>query len=136
MIFQYKSYEIFYEVSGELPSSKEVIIILNGIMMSTASWTIFNETFSENNVFIRYDMIDQGASTKVDFQYTQELQVEVLAALINHLNLSQVNLVGISYGASVALQYSIKHIDKVKKLVIANGVAKTSPWLKDIGDGC
>lgn len=135
MILEYKNYKIHYQVDGDITNSKETLIILNGIMMSTVSWDVFVDAFTENNVLIRYDMIDQGESTKVDFQYTQELQVEILNALIDHLKLEKTNLVGISYGASVALQYSCKYPDKVNKLVIANGVAKTSPWLKAIGDG-
>lgn len=135
MILEYKNYKIHYQVDGDLKSSKETMIILNGIMMSIVSWDIFVDAFTKDNVLIRYDMIDQGNSTKVDFQYTQELQVEILQALINHLKLEKTNLVGISYGASVALQYSIRYPDKVDKLVIANGVAKTSSWLKAIGDG-
>ncbi|AIO18937.1 Putative aminoacrylate hydrolase RutD [Candidatus Izimaplasma bacterium HR1] len=135
MIFNYKDYHINYLVDGDLNSDKEVIIILNGIMMSTASWEMFVDVLSKDNVLVRFDMIDQGESSKVDFQYTQELQVEVLDALINHLELKKPNLVGISYGSSVALQYSIKFPSKINRMVIANGVAKTSPWLKAIGDG-
>ncbi len=135
MIFRYKEYDIHYIVDGDLNSNKEPFIILNGIMMSTVSWAIFKDAFTKNNVLIRYDMIDQGETTKVNSTYTQELQVEILDALINHLKLQTVNLVGISYGASIALQYSTRFSDKVHKLVISNGVAKTSPWLKAIGDG-
>lgn len=135
MILNYKDLEISYTVDGDITSGKEVMVILNGIMMSTASWAIFKEAFSKDNVLVRYDMVDQGDSTYVDYNYTQDLQVQVLDALITHLKLEKANLVGISYGASVALQYSCKYPNKVKKLVVANGVAKTSPWLKAIGDG-
>ena len=135
MILKYKDYQINYVVDGDLNSNKKVIIILNGIMMSVASWEIFVKDFGKDNILIRYDMIDQGESTKVDFQYTQEIQVKVLDALVRHLELKKVNLVGISYGASVALQYAIEFPDLVDRMVIANGVAKTSPWLKAIGDG-
>lgn len=103
--------------------------------MSTLSWEIFKKDLSKDTVLLRFDMIDQGQSSKVDFQYTQELQVDVLDHLIDFIDSENINLVGISYGASVALQYTIKHQDKVKRLFLANGVAKTSPWLKDIGDG-
>lgn len=135
MILNYKDLKINYLIDGDLSSGKEVMIILNGIMMSTLSWTMFKDTFSTDNVLVRYDMVDQGESTYVDYNYTQDLQVDVLEALMNHLNLESTNLVGISYGASVALEYSCKYPNRVKKMVVANGVAKTSSWLKAIGDG-
>jgi len=132
---KHNDFNIKYIVDGDLKSDKEIIILVNGIMMSTLSWEIFKESLSENNTLIRFDMIDQGESSKSETNYTLDLQVEVLNTLINELKLKKVNLVGISYGASVALKYSIKYPDTVKKLILANGVAKTSSWLKAIGDG-
>ncbi len=131
----YKNYSIFYQIDNPNSDNTIPIILLNGIMMSAASWDIFKDAFSENNTLIRFDMIDQGLSSKSQENYTQEIQVDILHELMNHLNIDKANIVGISYGASVALQFAIKHQDKVNKLVIANGVAKTSKWLKAIGDG-
>jgi pimeloyl-ACP methyl ester carboxylesterase len=80
-------------------------------------------------------MVDQGKSSTVDYQYTQELQVEVLKGLLDHLQLQKVHIVGISYGASISLQFAAKFPNYIDKMVVANVVAKTSPWLKSIGDG-
>jgi|LGVE01.1.fsa_nt_gb pimeloyl-ACP methyl ester carboxylesterase len=134
-IYKYKSYNINYLIDGDLNSNKEIIIILNGIMMSTKSWEIFVEPFTKNNTLIRYDMFDQGESSKLDKDYTQEIQVELLKELMDYLNIDKANLVGISYGASVALQFAVKHEEYIEKMVVANVVSKTSEWLKAIGDG-
>ena len=42
---------------------------------------------------------------------------------------------GISYGGEIALQYALAHPNRVTKLILANTCARTSPWLKKIGDG-
>lgn len=133
--YKYKIYDINYVVDGDLNSGKEIIIILNGIMMSSKSWEIFVKSFTKNNVLIRYDMFDQGETSKLDYDYTQEIQVELLKHLLDHLNVKKVNIVGISYGASVALQFSVKYGNYINKMVVANVVSKTSEWLKAIGDG-
>ncbi len=130
---KFKDYDIHYILEGD--TSKPIIVLLNGIMMSTASWEIFKEDFTKDNALLRYDMLDQGLSSKATEQYTQEVQVDLLFHLLNELNINKANLIGISYGTSVALQFAIKHPTKVDKLFIANGVAKTKPWLKAIGDG-
>lgn len=134
-VLQYKNHSIYYVVDGDLTSGKPVIIILNGIMMSTLSWEQFKPAFSAHNTLIRFDMLDQGASSKATSQYTQEVQVDILFQLLQELKLSTVNLVGISYGASIALQFSVKYPQLVEKLIVANAVMKTSSWLKAIGDG-
>jgi len=133
--FTYQNKEMYYELSGEQEKGKEVLVILNGIMMSTKSWEPFKEAFSKDFLLLRYDMFDQGQSASLEETYTQEVQVDLLDALFKHLDIDKANIVGISYGASIALQFARKYPNKVKRMIIANGVAKTSPWLKDIGDG-
>lgn len=127
--FKYKKYDIYYDVKG----SGKPIVLLNGIMMSTLSWEPFVNSLMQNNTLIRLDFIDQGKSSKVDFNYTHEIQIEVLKALLDHLNLKQVNLVGISYGSEVALGFTIKYQDYVDRLLLFNTAAYTSSWLKEIG---
>ncbi|QMS85976.1 alpha/beta fold hydrolase [Candidatus Xianfuyuplasma coldseepsis] len=134
-IFEYKKYRIYYTIDGANKTDAIPVIILNGIMMSTVSWDAFIPAFTEHHPVIRYDMLDQGQSTKMNTTYTQELQVEILHHLLMYLKIKEVNIVGISYGASVALQYAAKYPKTVQHLVVANAVAKTSPWLKAIGDG-
>lgn len=130
--FNYQDYEFYYEVHGDMTNP---FILLNGIMMSTKSWTIFVEEFSENNTLILFDFLDQGQSSKATKPYTQAFQVEVLKAFVDFLKLKHVPLVGISYGGEVALQFVTKYPDYVSRLVLFNTCAYTSPWLKDIGDG-
>ena len=128
--------KIYYEIHG---NTGEPIIFLNGIMMSTASWKPFIETFSRNNILILVDFFDQGQSERLDFAYTQSLQVEVLDAVIEKLRAElwheKYTLMGISYGGEVALQYTLAHPERVRRLILANTCARTSGWLKKIGDG-
>jgi 3-oxoadipate enol-lactonase len=128
--FQFNNKTIFYTTYG----SGNPILLLNGIMMSTNSWKPFVETFSKDNFLILVDFLDQGQSDKlVGQEYTQVIQVALLVALLDHLKITQVNVVGISYGGSVALQFTIAHPDRVKRLVLFNATAHTSAWLMDIG---
>lgn len=124
--------KIYYETYGQ----GKPIVLLNGIMMSTLSWQYFIDIFSVNNQLILMDFFDQGRSDKLEgVQYTLDIQVEALKALFDELKLMRVNLVGISYGGEVALQFSVKYQEYVESLVLFNTTANTSPWLKDIGTG-
>lgn len=129
-ILNYKGRNIYYDVQGEgLP-----ILILNGIMMSTKSWEPFVESLSEHNMLIRLDFIDQGQSDKLENSvYNQEIQVDIVDTLLSHLKLDQINLVGISYGGEVAIQYAAKYPSKVRRLILFNTTAYTSPWLAETG---
>ncbi len=129
-VFRFQDQDIYFEEHGK----GRPLVLLNGIMMSTKSWDLFVASFSQNNRLILVDFIDQGQSGAMDRPYTQALQVSMLKALLDHLELATVNLVGISYGGEVALRFAVDHTHRVDRLVLFNTAARTTPWLKDIGD--
>ena len=135
MLFQNK--KVYYEVHGD---SGEPIVLLNGIMMSTTSWTAFVETMSQHNHVILVDFFDQGQSARLNGEvYDQSLQVELLDAVLEEVAgqiwYERFTLMGISYGGEVAVQYALAHPNRVRRLVLANTCGRTSGWLKKIGDG-
>ena len=128
--FLFQNKEVFYDVQGE----GRPIILLNGIMMSVASYNTFVNSVSANNKLVRVDFFDQGNSARlVDEPYTQDLQVDLLHALIEHLELKNVTVCGVSYGGEVAMKHAIKYPEDVERLILANTAAWTSNWLRDIG---
>ena len=130
--FNHLGKNIYYICEGE----GKPILILNGIMMSTKSWQAFVPSLTAQNRLIRFDFLDQGQSDKLEGEtYTQAIQVDLIKALLDHLGLAKVSIVGISYGGSVAIQFSIKYPDAVDRLMLFNAAAYTSPWLNDIGKG-
>ncbi|GAA0757081.1 MULTISPECIES: alpha/beta hydrolase [Clostridium] len=128
---KYNEKNIYYEVHGE----GEVIVILNGIMMSHMSWKAFIPELSRNNKVVLLDFLDQGKSDKMDSLYKQDLQVEVVKAVIDKLELNKINLFGISYGGEVALQFALKYKNLLNKLILFNTTSNTNSWLQDIGRG-
>lgn len=128
--FKFRDKDIFYRTVGE----GAPLLVMNGIMMSTRSWIPFEQHFSQNNQLILLDLLDQGESEKMDCEFTQEIQVDVVLALLEELELDKVSILGTSYGGEVALQFAAKYPDKVNRMVLANTVAKTNAWLKEIGE--
>ena len=129
--FPYDKYRVYYEEHGK----GKPLVVLNGIMMSTASWKEFIEPFSANNRLILVDFLDQGRSDKlVGMEYDHEIQVELVKALLDFLDLDKVCLMGISYGSEVAQEFTLKYQERVERLLLFNATARTGPWLGDIGD--
>jgi pimeloyl-ACP methyl ester carboxylesterase len=102
--------------------------------MSTRSWIPFEKHLSRENMLVFLDLLDQGESDKMDRNFEQSLQAEVVCALLSHLALEKVSILGTSYGGEVALQFAAKYPEKVDRMVLANTVARTNAWLKEIGD--
>lgn len=127
------NYNIYYEIHGN--EEGEPLVILNGLMMSTASWAPFIDVFSKYKLIL-VDMIDQGKSSKaVGEFYTQDRQADMLKEFFDKLDLDKVNLFGISYGSEVALRFALKYQQKLKSLILANSTSRTNEHLKDSGRG-
>lgn len=134
LIFRDK--KVHYEVHGNVG---EPIVLLNGIMMSTASWKPFIEGMTRNNTLVLVDFFDQGQSERMTESYDHSIQVELLDAVLEEVSAQlwyeKFTLMGISYGGEVAIQYALAHPKRVRRLVLANTCGRTSSWLKKIGDG-
>lgn len=127
--FTYLDKNIYYDVTGQ----GDPVLLLNGIMMSTKSWEPFKDALSKHFSFIRVDFLDQGQSDSFETNYTQAVQVELVKSLLDHLNLSKVHLVGISYGGEIALQFAAKYPKLVDRLIVYNSVAYTTYTLQETG---
>lgn len=127
--FQFEGKEVYYEVHGQ----GEPLLLLNGIFMSTASWAAFVPSYSRQNQLILVDFLDQGKSQKLSGEYKQDVHVETIRSLLEHLRLTRVSVVGISYGGEVAMQLVLRYPELVRKLVLANSTCHTNPWLTDMG---
>lgn len=130
--FDFEGKKVYYEVHGECG---EPLLILNGIMMSTNSWKPLLKNLTKNNVAILVDFLDQGQSSRMTESYDHSIQVRLLDALLDVLPYERVSIMGISYGGEVAIQYAVAHPERVRRLVLSNTCARTSDWLRKIGDG-
>ena len=128
--------KVYYEVHG---NGGTPIVLLNGIMMSTASWKPFIECMTKHNTLVLVDFFDQGQSARMTEDYTHSIQVELLNALLEELSgqlwYESFNIMGISYGGEVAVQFALKYPKRVRRLILANTCGRTSSWLRKIGDG-
>lgn len=123
--------QIYYETHGDgFP-----LVLLNGIMMSTKSWAPFIEVLSKRHRLILMDFFDQGQSDKMSESYDHSIQVDAIFAVLDDLKIETADLVGISYGAQIALQAALKAPKRIRRLVIANAGIKTAKLLAEIGRG-
>ncbi|WP_077369298.1 alpha/beta fold hydrolase [Anaerosalibacter sp. Marseille-P3206] len=120
---------IYYREHG----SGEVIVFLNGLMMSVASWSPFIKIVSSEYKMLLVDLIDQGRSDSADGQYSQNLNVEILKQLLDELGYEKVHLFGMSYGGEVAQLFTLKYDYMVSSLILSNTTSCTDNHMKELG---
>jgi 3-oxoadipate enol-lactonase len=119
---------LYYEFHG--PEDGEVIVLSNGIMMSTASWFFQTEALSKHFRVLLYDCRGMWKSDHPDGPYSMEMHADDLAGLLDALGIKKAHIAGISYGSEISLVFALRHPGKTKSLVVIDGVSEVPLLLK------
>lgn len=114
--FRFGEYEIAYEEKGQ----GEPLIFLHNGGMDHQIWEHQIKHFSRTHRVFAIDHLGFGESDKPRRELPLSLYSDAVAAFIDGLGLGRVNLVGNCMGSATAFDYSLRHPEKVKRLVLCN----------------
>ncbi len=110
---------LYYETIAQQPANPWVVF-LNGTAQTTLYWRPLAPHLSAEFNLLFYDARAQGRSDLGAIPLTLEGHVDDLTALLQQLNLTRVNLVGLSHGARVALRLALDRPKLVRRLVLGS----------------
>lgn len=125
--------DLYYELHG--PDGAPVLVLSNGILMTTASWMHQTPVLSRRYRLLLYDCRGQGQSGHPDGPYTMGLHAEDLAALLDALGIGAAHIAGISYGAELSLVFACRYPERTRSLIVASAVSEVHPLLRGIVQG-
>ncbi|MBN1059169.1 alpha/beta fold hydrolase [Clostridium botulinum] len=113
--FEYKNYNIYYKEYGEgVP-----LILIHGDSASSKMFMTELKFYSKNFRVITLDLVGQGKSQRVSelpFNYWH-FNSMLIIELCNHIGISNVNLLGTSGGAIVALNAALEKPNLFNKII-------------------
>jgi pimeloyl-ACP methyl ester carboxylesterase len=114
-----KGYNIHYVEVGE----GETLLLIPGAFSTYRHWNRMIPYLSKYYRLLCIDYIGVGDSDKPrsGFGYTIEEQADLIAKMIESLQISKVHILGVSYGGAIALNLSARYPDKVGKIVSIEG---------------
>jgi pimeloyl-ACP methyl ester carboxylesterase/DNA-binding CsgD family transcriptional regulator len=86
-------------------------------------WRHWFDLFSRHHTLHRYDVRGTGLSDRVEHNLAFDRQVADLELVVDALDLKRFSLLGISQGASVAIEYAARHPERVDRIVVVCGFA-------------
>ena len=133
---------LYYETIG-FELARPVVIFLNGTMQTTMYWKVIAASLKPEFRTLIYDARGQGESELGETPLSLDLHIQDLCALIRHLELGPVCLVGLSHGAFLAYAMARRMPTLVRRLVMCS-IGIRAPmrarlivrsWLKVIQSG-
>ncbi|QVK20964.1 alpha/beta hydrolase [Mycoplasmatota bacterium] len=128
--FEYKESQLFYEVKGN-NDGDEVIAFFNGVMASTNSWINQYPIFEKLGYkVLLHDFKGQLKSDKPIGPYTFKDHAKEAKALMDHLKIKKVHIIGTSYGGEVAMRFAIEYPEVTKSISIIDSVSELDSVLE------
>jgi 3-oxoadipate enol-lactonase len=121
---------LYYELHGS--ADAEVLVLSNGVLMSTASWAYQTPVLSQHYRLLLYDCRGMWQSEHPPGPYSMELHADDLAALLAGLGISRAHIGGISYGAEISMVFALKYPEKTRSLVLSSAVSQVDRVLRAV----
>jgi pimeloyl-ACP methyl ester carboxylesterase/DNA-binding CsgD family transcriptional regulator len=118
--------KLAYAGSGGGPALLKTANWLNHLDYDWRSpvWNHWFTLLSQHHTLYRYDQRGSGLSDRVDANLTFERQVADLEQIADAAAPGRFALLGISQGAAVAIEYAVRHPDRVSHVVLHGGFAR------------
>lgn len=130
----FNGFKTWYAIYGDLQSGKTPLIVLHGGPgYPHHHLQNLSELAQNGYAVILYDQLGCGKSDRPDDPelWTIQLFIDELNALRKELDLSEVNILGHSWGGTLALEYMFTKPQGVNKLVLSSPLVDTSLWVEE-----
>jgi aminoacrylate hydrolase len=116
----------YYELHGD--PSAEPVLLITGLGGVSTSWGPQIQHFSEKYHVILPDQRGTGRTTHTKEGLTTEQLAEDVAALVEHLDLGPVHVVGASTGGAIGQHLTLNHPELVRSLTLSGSFARFDDW--------
>lgn len=120
--------QVYYELHG--PEGADVLVLSNGVLMSTASWAFQTAVLAKHYRLLLYDCRGMWQSDHPPGPYSMELHADDLAALLDALGIERAHIGGASYGAEISMVFALKYPQKTQSLIVTSAVSHVDPLLE------
>ena len=116
MKFAYNGTSVAYRVRGTGPA----VVLLHGFLENKEMWTNLENSLRENFTTITIDLPGHGKSDVISETHSMEDMADVVSAILKHLQLHSISLLGHSMGGYVALAFLENNEKMVRQIILLN----------------
>lgn len=128
----FRGYKTYYRSVGECKNGKKPLLLLHGGPGSTHNYfELLDELAEDGRQIISYDQLGCGNSFVEGHPelWTLETWIEELEALINHLQLKDIHILGHSWGGMMIISWLIEHKPcSVSSAILSSTLSSSKLW--------
>lgn len=124
--------DLFLEYEFIRAEGKPTLLFLNGLTQSFEVWKNCLSHFKQNFQFILVDLVNQGKSSAIEEKKDFDQHAAIVKKLIDHLQVNEIFVAGISYGSLVAQHFAMQFGKSVKGLILISSFAAKTNYYRAI----
>jgi len=118
--------KVYYEVYG----AGDPIVLLHGAYMTiNSNWSELIPILSKTRKVIALELDGHGHTPLSQRPLSYPTLAGDVATVLKYLKIDSADILGFSYGGTVAYQFAIQHPAMTKKLIIISSTYKSEGWL-------
>ncbi|AXY73657.1 alpha/beta hydrolase [Paraflavitalea soli] len=123
--------KVYYEVYGE---GRPIVLLHGAFMTINTNWGELIPELSKNRKVIALELQGHGHTPFSDRKLSHATLASDVEKVMEYLKVDSADVVGFSFGGSVAYQVAIQFPKRVKKLVIISSTYKSTGWLPAVNN--
>lgn len=112
---------IWYELTGSGPH----LVQISGAVSGHEAYAPLTPLMAEHFTVIDYDHRGYGHSDRPEQRYTVDVWADDLVAMLDAIGVEKTHVHGGSMGAFIAVNFAVKYPQRVDRLIIGGGAAKS-----------
>jgi pimeloyl-ACP methyl ester carboxylesterase len=121
--------EMYYEIHG---IGNPLVLLHGGFGTIETDFGRLLPILAETRQVIAVELQAHGHTADVDRALGFEQMADDVATLIEYLGLEHVDIFGFSLGGGVAMQTAIRHLELVRKLMVASAPYRQDGWYPEV----
>jgi len=118
--------KVYYEVHG----AGDPIVLLHGAYMTiNSNWSELIPVLSKTRKVIALEMDGHGHTPLSQRPFSYQTFAGDVASVLKYLKVDSADILGFSYGGTIAYQFAIQQPAMTKKLIIISSTYKSEGWL-------
>jgi len=118
--------KVYYEMYG----AGDPIVLLHGAYMTiNSNWSELIPVLSKTRKVIALELDGHGHTPLSQRPYSYQTLASDVAAVLKYLKIDSADILGFSYGGTIAFQFAIQQPAMTKKLIIISSTYKSEGWL-------
>lgn len=121
--------KVYYEVYGE---GKPLVLLHGAFMTIDMNWGQLIPELSKNRKVIAIELQGHGHTSFSERKLSHATLAGDVAKVMDYLKVAKADVVGYSFGGTIAYQFAIQSPERLNNLVIISAAYKSTGWIPEV----